>query len=108
MLTFTSVALLLLVGILWPYATNEQLALDSIVCAGSILAASRAIHAQKRLMGWEFLGVALLFNPVLPVFRPPGGLSLIAVLITIAMIVACLIAVKTRALVSIQSIYRSQ
>jgi hypothetical protein len=71
MLTFTSVAVLLLVGILWPYATNEQLALDSIVCAGGILAASRAIHGQKRLMGWEFLGVALLFNPVLPVFRPP-------------------------------------
>ena len=63
MLTFTSVAVLLLAGILWPYATNEQLALDSIVCAGSILAASRAIHARKRLMGWEFLGCGVTLQP---------------------------------------------
>lgn len=104
MLTFTPVAVLLLAGILWRYATNEQLVLDSIVCAGCILAVCRAIHAQKRLMAWEFLGVALLFNPFLPIFRPPGDMSLLAALISIAMIVTCLIAVKTQRLSSIQSI----
>jgi hypothetical protein len=97
------VPVLLVAGILWPYATHQQLLFNSIVCGGSLLAAYHASRAQKRFMAWEFLGVAFLFNPLLPLFRA-GNSSLLPVWISIASIVTCLTGVKTQRLLSIASI----
>jgi hypothetical protein len=99
-----SVGILLFAGMLWHYAANDQLLFGSIVCAGSILAVYHAIRAQKRLLAWEFLGVALLFNPLVPIFRPADNLSLLAVWISIALIVTSLVTFKTQPLLSIPSI----
>jgi hypothetical protein len=103
-LRFVSVGMLLLVGMLWHYAANDQLLFDFIVCAGGILAVHHAIRSRKRLMALELLGVALLFNPFAPVFLPAGNLSLLAVWISIVLIVTSLIAFKTQPLLSIPSI----
>jgi hypothetical protein len=100
---FAAVAVLLGAGILWPSAAQQSLLLNSILCGGSLLAVHHAIRAQKPFMAWEFLGVALLFNPLLPLFRA-GDSSLLAVWISIASIVACLTALKTQPLLSIPSI----
>src|SRR3954447_20376828 len=59
-----AVAVLLAAGLLWPYAAQQPLLFSVIVCGGSLLAVSHALRAQKRFMAWEFLGVALLFNPL--------------------------------------------
>jgi len=100
---FASVAVLLTAGILWPYAAHQQLLFHSIICGSSFLAVYHAIRAQKRFMAWEFLGMALLFNPLLPLFRA-GDFSLLPVWISIASIVICLSALKTQRLLSIPSI----
>jgi hypothetical protein len=92
---FTSVAVLLATGILWPYAGHQALLFNSIVCGGSILAVHHAIRAQKRFMAWEFLAVAFLFNPLLPLFRA-GDSSLLPVWISIASITLCLTALTTQ------------
>jgi hypothetical protein len=99
-----SVGILLLAGILWHYAANDQLLFDFIVCAGGILAVHYAMRARKRLLAWELLGVALLFNPVVPIFMPAGNLSLVAVWISVVLIVTSLIAFKAQPLPSIPSI----
>jgi hypothetical protein len=90
---FVYVAVLLVAGILWPYA-HQPLLFNSIVCVGSLLAVYHASRAQKRFMAWEFLGVAFLFNPLLPLLRA-GDSSLLPVWISIALIVTCLTALKS-------------
>jgi hypothetical protein len=110
MLTMTlrsvAVGMLLLAGMLWHYAANDQLLFDFIVCAGGLLAVHHAIRSRKRLIAWELLGVTLLFNPFAPIFMPAGNLSLLAVWIAIAIMVTSLIAFKTHPLLSIPSITR--
>jgi hypothetical protein len=100
---FASIAVLLGAGILWPYAAQQSLLFHAILCGGSLLAMHHAIRAQKHFMAWEFLGVALLFNPLLPLFRA-GDSSLLPVWISIASIVTCLTALKTQRRLSIPSI----
>jgi hypothetical protein len=90
-----SVTVLLILGIVWPQTEGEPLRVFCLVCAGSVLAMCHALRAQRRLTAWEFLGVALLFNPVFPVMDLSAKPSLFAALIAIAMIVTCLVAVKT-------------
>jgi hypothetical protein len=63
---FASAAVLLAPGILVAVCRPSSAAHHSIVCGGSILAAHHAIRAQKRFMAWEVLGLALLFNPLVP------------------------------------------
>ena len=99
-----SVAVLLLLGIFWRETEDEPLLVFCLVCAGSILAMCHAIRAQTRSMAWEFLGVALLFNPLWPVINPSANSSLFAAMISIAMIVTCLVAVKTEGVLSNPSI----
>jgi len=106
MLTFASAAVLILVGSVWHYATNDHLLLGAIVWGGSILAVYRAVRARMRLMAWELLGVALLFNPLVPLFRPPG--NLLVVLISIALTVTSLIALRPQRPLSTPPIYRWQ
>jgi hypothetical protein len=91
---FASAAVLIAVGMLWDYAGSPQLPFSSILCAGSILAVYHAMRAHKSLMAWEFVGVALLFNPFLPFVIPSGESSLVMAWISIGLIVTCLIAVK--------------
>jgi hypothetical protein len=100
---FASVAVLLVTGIRWPYAAHQPLLFNSIVCGGSLLAVYHAIRAEKRFIAWEFLALAFLFDPLLPLFRP-GDSSLLVVWISIALIATCLTALKTQRLLSIPSI----
>jgi|SRR5579884_2901798 len=88
-IALASVPSLLAVGIFWRYAAHDQFLFSSVLCAGSILALYHALRAQKRLMGGEFLIVALLFNPLVPLFRPPT--DVLAVWVSIAATVTCLI-----------------
>ena len=103
MLTFASAVVLILVGSVWHYVTNGHLLLDAIVWAGSILAVYRAIRAHMRLMAGELLGVALLFNPLVPLFRPPD--NFLVVLISIAITVISLIALRPQRPLSTPPIY---
>jgi hypothetical protein len=98
---FVVVGILLFAGMRWHYAANDQLLCGSIVCAGSILAVYHALRAQKRLLACEFLGVALLFNPVVPVLAPASNLSLLAVWISMAFIASSLITFKVQPMLSV-------
>ena len=103
MLTFASVLVLVLAGSGWHYVTNDHLLLDTIVWAGSILAMYRAICSHMRLIAGELLGVALLFNPLVPLFRPPD--NFLVVLTAIAIIVISLIALRPHRPLSAPPIY---
>jgi hypothetical protein len=101
---FVAVGILLFAGMRWHYAPNDQLLFGSIVCAGSIIAVYHVLRAQKRLLACEFLGVALLFNPVVPVLAPAGNLSLLVVWISMALIASSLIIFRVQPILSIPSI----
>jgi hypothetical protein len=101
---FVAVGILLFAGMRWHYVANDQLLFGSIVCAGSIFALYHALRAQKRLLACEFLGVALLFNPVVPLLAPAGNLSLLAVWISTALIATSLITFRALPILSTPSI----
>jgi len=57
----------LLQAVLWRSSANYQLLLEFVVCAGAIVVALDAIHADEYVWATGFVAIALLFNPVAPV-----------------------------------------
>jgi hypothetical protein len=51
---------------------------------GAIIVVQEAVQAREYLWGAGFVGLALLFNPILPVFKPSGNLLRLVVLVCIA------------------------
>jgi hypothetical protein len=106
MLTFASITVLIMAGSVWHYATSDHVALDAILWAGSSLAVYRAIRSHMRLMAGELLGMALLFNPLVPLFRPPD--NFLVVLMSIVITVISLIALRPLRPLSTPPIYAWQ
>jgi len=93
-----------LVAMSWRPAANYQLLLSFVVCMGAIIVVQEAVQAREYLWGAGFVGLALLFNPILPVFKPSGNLLRLVVLVCIAPFALSLAALKTQPVLSIPSI----
>ena len=99
-----SIAALLLAAMFWRSAADYQALLDFAVCTGAIVVVLQAVRAKEYRWATGFVAMALLFNPVVPVFRLSGPLSLLLVLVSIAPFALSLAALKTQPLLSIPSI----
>ena len=98
------IAALLLAAISWRSTTDYRLLLDFVVCMGAIVVAMQAVQETKYLWAAGFVGMALLFNPVVPLLRPSGDLFLLMIFVCIAPFAISLAALKTQPLLSIPSI----
>ena len=64
---WASVVALMVAVFGWHSSLNVRVLVQFIVCAAAALVFVQAMRASKRLWAAGFLGVAVLFNPVLPV-----------------------------------------
>ncbi len=99
-----SIAALLLTAMSWRSAPNYQLLLDFVVCMGASVVVMQAARAKRYLWTAAFVGIALLFNPVVPVPRPTGDLFLLMIFVCLAPFAISLAALKTQPMISIPSI----
>jgi len=102
---WVSIAALLLTALFRRSAANYQPLLDFVVCMGAIVVVQQqAVRAKKYLWAAGFLVIAVLFNPIVPVPKPSGNLSLLMVSVCIATFAISLVALKPQPLLSIPSI----
>jgi hypothetical protein len=101
---WVSMAALLLAAMFWGSAANYRFLLASVVCLGASIVVVQAIRAKEYAWAVGFVAMALLFNPIVPVFRLSGQLNLLLVLACIAPFAVSLVALKTQPLLSIPSI----
>ena len=105
---WVSIVALLLAATTWRSVADYQLLLQFAVCIGAITVVMQALRETEYRWAAGFVTLALLFNPVVPVFKFSGPFSLLLVLLCIAPFAASLAALKTRPRLSIPSItYRT-
>jgi hypothetical protein len=78
---------LLLAAISWNAGPNYRLLLDLVVLVGAIVVVRQAVRAKQYLWASGFVGMALLLNPMVPVFTPAGNLMLLLFLVGLSPIV---------------------
>jgi hypothetical protein len=78
---------LLLAAISWNAGPNYRLLLDLVVSVGAIVVVRQAVRAKQYLWACGFVGMALLLNPIVPVFTPAGNLMLLLFLVGLSPIV---------------------
>jgi hypothetical protein len=78
---------LLLAAISWNAGPNFRLLLDLVVSVGAIVVVRQAARAKQYLWASGFVGMALLLNPMVPVFTPAGNLMLLLFLVGLSPIV---------------------
>jgi hypothetical protein len=98
------IAALLLTALLWRFAPSYQLALNLVLCVGSLVVFAQAARAREYFWAAGFLVIAVVFNPVLLVLKPSGDLSLMVVVLCIPAFAMSLAALKPPLLLSIPSI----
>src|SRR5690349_9513363 len=86
-MTWGSVVSLLLVAMSWHAGGNYRLLLALAVSAGAIVVVKQAIRAKQYLWASGFVGMALLLNPIVPVFTPAGNMMLLLFLVGLSPIV---------------------
>jgi hypothetical protein len=101
---WVSIAALLLAAMFWRSAANYQLLLAFVVCVGAIVVVQQAVRAKKYFWAAGFVAIALLFNPIVLVFRTSGNLFLLMALVCIVTFAISLTALKTQPLLSVPSI----
>ena len=82
-----SVVGLLLAAMSWHAGPNYRLLLDLVVSVGAIVVVKQAVRAKQYLWACGFVGMALLLNPIVPVFTPAGNLMLLLFLVGLSPIV---------------------
>ena len=85
----------LLQAMLWRSSGNYQLLLEFVVCAGAILVALDAVHAEEFVWATGFVAIALLFNPIAPVVLS-GTLFFWLGWASVAMFLASLVVLKAK------------
>jgi len=99
-----SVATLLVTVLFWGSAKNFRLELDLVVCAAAAVVVAQAMEEKKYYWVAGFLAIALMFNPLVPVFRPAGNTALSIVVFSIVPFVMALVELRPRPLMSMASI----
>ena len=82
-----SIVGLLLAAISWNAGANYRLLLDLVVSVGAIVVLRQAVRAKQYFWASGFVGMALLLNPVVPVFTPAGNLMLLLFLVGMSPVV---------------------
>ena len=82
-----SIVGLLLAAISWNAGANYRLLLDLVVLVGAIVVVRQAIQAKQYFWASGFVGMALLLNPIVPLFTPAGNLMLLLFLVALSPIV---------------------
>ena len=78
---------LLLAAISWNAGANYRLLLDLVAAVGAIVVLRQAVRAKQYFWASGFVGMALLLNPVVPVFTPAGNLMLLLFLVGLSPVV---------------------
>jgi hypothetical protein len=68
-----SIAVLLAAAGLWAYVSPYDVAVRFIVSAGAIVLMVHAVHAGRGVFAAVFGALALIYNPVAPLFSISGG-----------------------------------
>ena len=93
---YATIAVLFLAVIGWSYAADYHIFVRFAVCLGSVRIASLAISARKYAWAAAFVAMAVLYNPVLPVFALSGNVDLFLVIATLALVIASFLVLKPR------------
>lgn len=101
---WVSIAALLLALVFWPAASIYQLELNLVVSAAAVIVLIQAYRVKDYRWATGFLVVALLYNPLIPVFRLSGIFGLALIVSAIAPFAISLVALRPRPLMSIPSI----
>ena len=102
-----TMAALFSAAVLWRTAANSQLPqflLGFVVCFGAIVVVTQAGRAKEYIWMAGFIGVALLFNPLLPVFPFDGEWGRSLILISMVPFAVSLSTLRTTLRPSIPSI----
>ena len=75
-----SIAVLLATAVFWMYAAEFHLATRSLVALGALAVTFQAVNSRSYGFAVLFAGMALLYNPIVPLFALSGPLSLAIVL----------------------------
>jgi len=99
-----SIAVLIVTAILWSEAPRYGVGLRFVISLGAVMVAVQAMHSRKR--GWMagFFGIAVLYNPLLPIVPLFGTAALAVVLATIPAFALSIYRLPTKPLLSIPSI----
>lgn len=101
---WVSIAALLLAMAFWPAASSYQSELNLVVSAAAVVVLLQAYRAKNYPWAATFLVIALLFNPLFPVFRLAGILGLALVVFAIAPFALSLVKLRPIPLLSVPSI----
>jgi hypothetical protein len=82
-----SVVGLLVAAMSWHAGPNYRLLLDLVVSVGAIVVVKQAARARQYIWASAFVGMALLLNPIVPVFTPAGNLMLLLFLVGLSPLV---------------------
>jgi hypothetical protein len=82
-----SVVGLLVAAMSWHAGPNYRLLLDLVVSVGAIVVVKQAARAKQYIWATAFVGMALLLNPIVPVFTPAGNLMLLLFLVGLSPLV---------------------
>lgn len=93
---WVSLAGLLVVAGLWSHLAPYDVVARFILAAGAIVVMSHAIHEEQYALAVMFAAVALLYNPVVPVFSFSGDWLRAVVLVSAMPFVASLTARNVR------------
>jgi hypothetical protein len=91
---YAAMAVLLLAVVLWSYAADYQLLLRFVVCVGAVRVAFLAVAVRRYDWASLFIGLALVYNPVLPPFALTGRMAYFLVIASITPFAASLFLLK--------------
>jgi|SRR5690242_16698849 hypothetical protein len=101
---WVSIAALLLAMAFWPAASTYQSELNLVVSAAAVIVLIQAYQAKNYPWAAAFFGIAVLFNPLFPVFKLSGLLGLALVVFAIAPFAISLVKLRPIPLLSVPSI----
>jgi hypothetical protein len=101
---WVSIAALLLTLAFWGSASTYQSELSLVISAAATIVFIQAVRAKSYPWAGGFLAMALLFNPLVPVFRLSGDMSIAIVALAIAPFSMSLMSLRPQPLLSIPSI----
>jgi hypothetical protein len=93
----------LFLAVLWRSSADYRTILQFVVCAGATFVVLQAARSGKYLWAAAFSGIAVLFNPIVPV-ELSRGMFLWLDLTCLAMFLVSLASLKTRTRLSVVSI----
>lgn len=93
---YASIAVLLLAVVFWGRAADYQAVLGFVVCAGAVRVAFLAAAVGRHDWASLFAGIALLYNPLYPLFALTGRLEFLLVIASAGAFAASLFLLKPR------------